>query len=180
MPLTTCLWFDDDAEAAAHFYAELFEDGKVGAVTPYPDGTPGAPGSVMTVEFEIMGQQFVGVNGGPEFPQTEAVSFQIPCDTQEQIDYYWERITAGGGEESQCGWCKDKFGVSWQVVYTQLIEHFRNPRTAAAVQEVMLQMQKLDVAAVDEAAAAALAGDGPRPLSRHINNREVQRDITLS
>lgn len=120
--ITPWLWFDMNAEDAARFYTTIFPNSKIGQVTRYLEGAPTGgdmqipPGTVMTVEFYLDGQVFYGLNGGPQFPFTEAVSFQIDCADQEETDYYWNALTADGGEESECGWLKDKFGVSWQVV----------------------------------------------------------------
>ncbi|GHF62389.1 putative 3-demethylubiquinone-9 3-methyltransferase (glyoxalase superfamily) [Amycolatopsis bartoniae] len=153
--LTTCLWFDGRAEDAANFYVTVFDNASIGQVARYP-GTGGGPaGSVMTVEFEINGQKFVGLNGGPQFKFTEAVSFQIPCETQEEVDYYWDRLTADGGEEGPCGWVKDKFGLSWQVVPNRLLELTTGPdaEQAARAFEAMMSMHKLDIAALEKAAA---------------------------
>ncbi|HJQ48738.1 MAG TPA: VOC family protein [Amycolatopsis sp.] len=151
-PLTTCLWFDDQAEDAANFYAGVFANSKVGGITPYPEGTAG-PSKVMTVEFEINGQKFVGLNGGPQFKFTESVSFQIHCADQAEVDYYWDTLTADGGEESQCGWLKDKYGVSWQVVPDQFVEYVTGPDPAGAARatQAMFGMRKLDIEALRKA-----------------------------
>ncbi|HVW43328.1 MAG TPA: VOC family protein [Amycolatopsis sp.] len=151
-PLTTCLWFDDQAEAAANFYAGVFRNSKVGDITRYPEGTP-SPGKVMTVEFQINGQNFVGLNGGPEFKFNESVSFQIHCDGQDEVDYYWHTLTADGGEESQCGWLKDKYGVSWQVVPDQFFDYVTGPDPAGAQRatQAMFGMRKLDIEALRKA-----------------------------
>lgn len=105
------LWFDSEAEEAAEFYTSLFDDSRILSVARYPEGSPGEPGTVMTVEFELRGQRFVAINGGPQFPFTEAVSFQITCETQDEVDFFWEKLTEGGAE-SQCGWLKDRYGLS--------------------------------------------------------------------
>jgi predicted 3-demethylubiquinone-9 3-methyltransferase (glyoxalase superfamily) len=159
--LTTCLWFDTQAEEAAQFYASVFPDSKVGKLTRYHADDPmaaqiGRDGSVMTVEFEILGQKFVGLNGGPEFRFNEAVSFQIPCADQDEVDTYWSKLTADGGEEGPCGWLKDKFGVSWQVVPNVLIELTTDPDPARALRatQAMYQMKKIDIAALQAAADA--------------------------
>src|SRR5918992_4198639 len=120
-PFTTCLWFDTQAEEAASFYTSIFKNSKLGQVAYYGEAGPRPAGSVMTVEFEVNGQQFVGLNGGAEFKFNEAISFQIHCADQEEVDYHWNRLT-DGGEEGPCGWLKDKYGVSWQVVPDALIE----------------------------------------------------------
>lgn len=153
--LTTCLWFDGNAEEAANFYTSVFEDSKIGRVGRYTEGEHGTPGAVMVVEFELNGQKFVGLNGGPEFTFNEAVSIQIPCENQEQVDYYWDKLTADGGEEGPCGWLKDKFGLSWQVVPNRVIELIGDPDTvkAARTTKVMYTMKKLDIATLEQAHA---------------------------
>ena len=150
--LTTFLWFDGQAEEAAKFYISLFPDSKLGRTTPNPPGAPGEPGTPLTVDFELMGQPFVGLNGGPMYKFTEAISFQIPCESQAEIDRYWEALTAGGGEPGQCGWCKDRFGVSWQVVPAILPQLLNGPK-AAQVTAAFMQMRKFDIAALERAAA---------------------------
>ena len=147
------LWFDTQAEEAAAFYASVFPRSRVLGVTRYPEGGPGPAGTVMTVEFELDGQRFVGINGGPQFPFTEAVSFQVTCETQEEVDRFWERLSEGG-EEGPCGWLKDRFGLSWQVVPTGMEELFAHPDPARAqrAMQAMLGMRKLDIAALRAAA----------------------------
>jgi predicted 3-demethylubiquinone-9 3-methyltransferase (glyoxalase superfamily) len=153
------LWFDSEAEQAAAFYTSVFEDSRIVGTTRYPEGSPGEPGSVMTVEFELRGQRFVGINGGPMFPFTEAVSFQVDCADQAQVDYFWERLSEGG-QEGQCGWLKDRFGVSWQVVPEGMDAVFADPDPARAqrAMQAMLGMSKLDVRALREAADGVTAG----------------------
>ena len=153
--ITTCLWFNGQAEDAARFYVSLFPNARLGAITKFPEGTPGQPGSVMTVEFELDGAQFVGLNGGPEFTFSEAVSFQIHCKDQAEVDRYWAALIAGGGEESVCGWCKDRFGVSWQVIPEVLPKLMADPDRGRAnrATAAMMQMKKLDVAELEAAAA---------------------------
>ena len=153
--ITSCLWFDGQAEEAAKFYVSLFPNGKLGKVTKYPEGTPGQPGTVMTVEFELDGAQFVGLNGGPEFKFSEAISFQIDCKDQAEVDRYWNALLADGGEESVCGWLKDRFGLSWQVVPTILPKLMADPDRDKAnrVTAAMMKMKKLDVAKLEAAAA---------------------------
>ena len=152
--ITPNLWFDKEAEEAANFYLSVFGDGKIHSVARYPEGSPGPAGEVMTVEWEVMGQRFVGINGGPLFTFSEAVSFQINCEDQAEVDYYWEKLTADGGAEGQCGWCKDKYGLSWQVTPRGMDEVFSDPdpEKAQRAMQAMLQMKKLDVAALREAA----------------------------
>ncbi|MGH3740461.1 MAG: VOC family protein, partial [Micromonosporaceae bacterium] len=151
-PLTTCLWFDGQAEEAANHYVSIFKDSKLGRVGRYTDAGPGAPGAVMTVEFEVNGQKFVALNGGPEFKFNEAISFQVFCDDQDEIDYYWNKLTQGG-EPVMCGWVKDKYGVSWQVVPSVLIDMTTDPDPVKATRvfEAMLAMRKLDIAPLQKA-----------------------------
>jgi predicted 3-demethylubiquinone-9 3-methyltransferase (glyoxalase superfamily) len=164
--ITPCLWFDGTAEQAANFYVSLFKNSKIGDVSRYGDAgsdVSGQPeGSVMTVEFEIDGQEFMGLNGGPLFKFTEAVSFVINCDSQEEVDRFWEKLTANGGAESQCGWLKDKYGLSWQVVPTVLNELLKDKDRAKAerVMKAMLQMKKIDIATLKKAAEGASAASG--------------------
>ncbi|MCX4695034.1 VOC family protein [Streptomyces sp. NBC_01408] len=150
---TTCLWFDGQAEAAADYYLSVFKDGKLGRLARYPEGT-GQAGEVMTVEFEINGQQFLGLNGGPQFTFSEAVSFMIHCDEESESDYYYDTLTKDGGQESACGWVKDKFGVSWQVIPPGAIEVLTDadPGRAARATAAMMKMKKLDVAELRRAA----------------------------
>ncbi len=156
--ISPCLWFDDNAEEAVKFYLSIFKNSKVGNVTRY--GKEGyeihkkKEGSVMTIDFEIEGQKFLALNGGPIFKFNEAISFQIYCDTQEEIDYYWEKLTEGGDKNAQvCGWLKDKFGVSWQVVPIALIKMLqdKDSKKTERVMKAMLQMQKLDIDALTKA-----------------------------
>ena len=157
--ITPCLWFDTQAEDAAKFYASVFKDTKIGKTSRF--GKEGfevhgkKAGTVMTVEFEIGGQKFVALNGGPHFKFNEAVSFQIHCDTQQEIDYFWKKLTEGG-EESRCGWLKDKFGLSWQVVPRALPQMLmdENSERAQRVMRSMLQMRKIDLDALKQAQAA--------------------------
>jgi len=148
------LWFDTQAEEAAQYYIDVFGGGRVLSVARYPEGAPGPAGSVMSVEFEITGQRFIGINGGPQFPFTEAVSFQVDCADQAEVDRYWDRLIGDGGEESQCGWLKDRYGLSWQIVPVGMDELFADPDPARAQRAVqaMLGMTKLDVAALRAAA----------------------------
>ena len=147
------LWFDTEAEEAAGFYTSIFENSRIVNVTRYTEAGPRLAGTVMTVEWELDGQRFVGINGGPEFSFTEAVSFEISCETQEEVDYYWERLT-DGGEEGPCGWLKDRYGLSWQVVPTGMVELLNDPDSerAARAMKAMLGMRKLDIAALRSAA----------------------------
>jgi len=147
------LWFDGEAEEAAAFYVSVFENSRIVNVTHYPENSPGEAGTVMTVEFELDGTRFVAINGGPQFSFDEAVSFEIPCGGQDEVDYYWEKLTEGG-EEGPCGWCKDRYGLSWQVVPEGMDELFADPDTSRVdrAMQAMLQMQKLDIAELRSAA----------------------------
>jgi predicted 3-demethylubiquinone-9 3-methyltransferase (glyoxalase superfamily) len=145
--ITPFLWFDDQAEQAMRFYVSIFKNSKVLEVTPGPDG------KVMGVRFELEGQEFTGLNAGPEFKFTEAISFMIDCKDQAEVDYYWDKLTADGGEPSQCGWLKDKYGLSWQVVPSALGELMTDPDPAKAnrVTQALMQMSKIDVAKLEAA-----------------------------
>jgi predicted 3-demethylubiquinone-9 3-methyltransferase (glyoxalase superfamily) len=158
--ISPCLWFDGQAEEAARFYAAIFKNSRIGTITRYGKAgfeTHHQPaGSVMVVTFELDGQKFSALNGGPLFKFTEAISFQVDCETQEEIDYYWEKLSAGGDPKAQqCGWLKDKFGLSWQVVPTMMAELFKAENSAGAqrAMEAMLPMKKLNIAALKKAAA---------------------------
>ena len=150
--ITPFLWFDNNAEEAMQFYTSIFKNSKVGSVSRSGDAGPGPKGAVMTAAFELDGQEFIALNGGPQFKFTEATSFVINCTSQEEVDYYWQRLTAGG-KESQCGWLKDKFGLSWQVVPTILspLLQDKDREKAGRVLNAMLQMSKIDVAALQRA-----------------------------
>jgi len=154
--ITPFLWFNSNAEEAANFYASVFKNSKVKAVTRYSGAGPGPKGSVMTVSFELDGQEFTALNGGPQFTFTEAVSFVVHCDTQQDVDYYWDKLTAGG-QESQCGWLKDKYGLSWQIVPKALPRLLQqtDPKKAQRVMQALLQMKKLDIGALERAAQDA-------------------------
>jgi predicted 3-demethylubiquinone-9 3-methyltransferase (glyoxalase superfamily) len=147
------LWFDTQAEEAAQFYTSVFDNSRIVNVTRYPEGAPREAGMVMTVEFELDGQRMVGINGGPDFTFDEAVSLEVSCETQEEVDYYWERLS-DGGEEGVCGWLKDRFGLSWQVTPVGMEEIFADPdpKRAERAMHAMLQMRKLDIAALRAAA----------------------------
>jgi predicted 3-demethylubiquinone-9 3-methyltransferase (glyoxalase superfamily) len=150
--ITPFLWFDHQAEEAVGFYTSIFKDSKVGTVTRYGEAGPGPKGSVMTMAFELDGQGFVALNGGPQFQFTPAISFVINCESQEEVDHYWETLSAGG-QEVQCGWLRDKYGVSWQVVPTVLIDmlHDKDAARAQRVMKAMLQMKKIDIPRLEEA-----------------------------
>jgi predicted 3-demethylubiquinone-9 3-methyltransferase (glyoxalase superfamily) len=147
------LWFDTQAEEAAAFYVSVFKQGRILNVSRYTDAGPRPAGTVMTVEFELDGQRFVAINGGPQFTFDEAVSFQIDCEDQDEVDYYWEKLTEGG-QEVQCGWLKDRYGLSWQVVPSGMDEIFSDPDPGRAerAMRAMLRMKKLDIAALRAAA----------------------------
>ena len=156
--ITPCLWFDDRAEEAAKFYTSIFKNSKIGDVTRY--GKEGyeihgrEAGTVMTIDFEIEGQKFVGLNGGPIFKFNEAISFQVHCETQKEVDYYWEKLSEGGDEKAQqCGWLKDKYGVSWQIVPTVLgrMLQDKNAKKSQRVMKALLQMHKLDIKILKQA-----------------------------
>ncbi|MEV6161472.1 VOC family protein [Streptomyces sp. NPDC052052] len=144
---TTCLWFDGQAEEAAEYYLSVFRNSRLGRIGRYTEAGPGPAGSAMTVEFEINGQKFVGLNGGPQFTFNESISFQIHCSDQDEVDYYWNSLT-DGGEEGPCGWLKDRYGVSWQVVPEALIDLVGDPdaEKAARATAAMMTMKKLDIA----------------------------------
>lgn len=150
--LTPFLWFNDNAEDAAKFYISVFSNSKITDVTYYGKNGPGKEGSVMTIAFTLDGQEFVGLNGGPHFKFTEAISFVINCDGQEEIDYYWNKLTEGGNEV-ECGWLKDKFGLSWQVVPVQFFEMITGKDKAAAdrVMSAMMTMKKFDLKKLQDA-----------------------------
>ncbi len=145
------LWFDGQAEEAANFYVSVFKKGKVTGTTYYGEHGPGPKGSVMTVSFELDGAQFVALNGGPQFKFTEAVSFVINCETQEEIDYFWEKLSGDGGQEVECGWLKDKYGLAWQVVPARIWDWLKDTTRSARVMEAVMQMTKLDLAKLQAA-----------------------------
>lgn len=151
--ITPFLWFDNNAEEAMNFYASIFKNSKVGKVSRYGDAGPGPKGTVMTAEFSLEGIEFVALNGGPRFKFTEAISFVVNCETQEEVDYYWDKLSEGG-EKSRCGWLKDKFGLWWQVVPTILEELMSDPdqEKADRVMQAMLQMDKIDIEPLKRAA----------------------------
>ena len=147
--ITPCLWFDSQAEEAAKFYTSLFKNSKITSISYYPNEGKEIhgqeAGKVLTVAIEMNGQPFTALNGGPLFKFNESVSLQIMCDTQEEIDFYWTRLTGGGGEESMCGWLKDKYGLSWQVIPTILPELLKDPARAGRVMKVFMKMKKFDI-----------------------------------
>jgi prepilin-type processing-associated H-X9-DG protein len=146
------LWFDGHAEEAAKFYTSIFPNSRLTHTSRYPEGTPAPKGSVMTVGFELSGQAFTAMNGGPGFPFTQAVSLVVSCETQAEIDEYWEKLTAYGGKPVQCGWLTDRFGLSWQVVPANIFDLISNPATSGRVMQAVMQMVKLDIATLKAAA----------------------------
>jgi predicted 3-demethylubiquinone-9 3-methyltransferase (glyoxalase superfamily) len=150
--ITPCLWFDTNAEEAVKFYLSVFKNSKIGKISRYGKGAPMPEGTVLTVTFKIAGQEFMALNGGPYFKFTEAVSFVVSCDTQKEIDYYWEKLSKGGAKV-ECGWVKDKFGLSWQVVPTILSELItaKNPEKSSRVMQALLKMKKLDIKGLEKA-----------------------------
>lgn len=164
-PIAPCLWFDKQAEEAARFYTGIFKNSKLGQISRYGEAGRDvhgqAPGTVMTVEFELNGQRFTALNGGPQFKFNEAVSFQIMCETQDEVDHYWNRLGEGGDPSAQvCGWLKDKFGLSWQVVPTALGRMMSDPdkEKSGRAMQAMLQMKKLDIAQLQRAFEGEPAG----------------------
>ena len=168
--ITPNLWFDEQAEEAASYYVTIFKDSEIKSISRYGAGAPKPEGSVLTVGFTLEGRSFTALNGGPQFPFNEAVSFIVHCSTQEEVDHYWERLSEGGDAKAQmCGWLKDKYGVSWQIVPDALIEYMTDadPEKAQRTMEAMLQMKKLDIAALkaahdgaDAASAGAAGAEG--------------------
>lgn len=153
--ITPFLWFDKEAEEAAKLYCSIFKNSKILEVSQYPEGGPAPAGSVMTVSFELEGMHFVGLNAGPIFKFTEAISFVVTTENQEETDYYWNKLTASGGKESDCGWLKDKFGLSWQITPRKLIELIsdKDKNKAAKAMKSMMTMKKIDIATIQRAAS---------------------------
>ena len=149
--ITPFLWFDNNAEEAMNFYVSVFNKSKIGTVTRYGDAGPGPKGSVLTAAFELEGQKFVALNGGPRFKFTEAISFVINCETQAEIDYFWDKLTSDGGQESMCGWLKDKFGLSWQVAPAEIGLLLTGEKSNQVMQAIM-QMKKIDLSTLRQAA----------------------------
>ena len=162
-PVSLCLWYDKDAEEAANFYAATFPGSSVGAVHRAPTDFPGGKqGDALTVDFTVLGIPCVGLNGGPAFPQSEAFSFQVHTDTQEETDRYWNAIVGNGGKESACGWCKDKWGVNWQITPRVLTDATMggDPEVAKRAFDAMMTMQKIDIAAIEAAVRGEAVGAG--------------------
>ncbi len=154
--ITPCLWFDTEAEEAAEHYTSIFKSSRILDVTRYGPAGPGPEGSVMTVSFELHGQRFVALNGGPQFTFDEAISLQVSCESQEEVDELWGKLSEGG-EEGQCGWLKDRYGLSWQIIPTRLPELLSDvdPERSQRAMRAMLEMKKIDIAAMERAAAGA-------------------------
>jgi len=154
--ITTCLWFDTDGEEAAEFYCSLFPDSRILDVSRYGDAGPGPAGGAMTVSFELDGRPCVALNGGPDHTFNEAVSFQVACADQDEVDHFWDTLVANGGEEGPCGWLKDRFGLSWQIVPTALPQLLGDPdpERSQRAMKAMLSMHKIDIAALRRAADA--------------------------
>lgn len=152
--ITPFLWFDDKAEEAMNFYVSIFKNSKIGSVTRYGEAGPGPQGTVMTATFQLEGQEFIALNGGPHFKFTEAISFSVDCKSQEEVDELWEKLSEGG-QKSRCGWLKDKYGLSWQIVPTALNELLgdRDPEKSKRVMQAMLQMDKIEIKTLKQAAA---------------------------
>jgi predicted 3-demethylubiquinone-9 3-methyltransferase (glyoxalase superfamily) len=156
--ITPCLWFDTEGEEAAEFYTSIFPNSRITHVARYGEAGPRAAGTAMTVSFELDGKQFVALNGGPEFSFSEAISFQVDCRSQDEVDDYWSRLSAGG-EEGPCGWLKDRYGLSWQIIPSRLTELLADPdpETSQRVMAAMLQMKKIEIAELEQAASGAPA-----------------------
>jgi predicted 3-demethylubiquinone-9 3-methyltransferase (glyoxalase superfamily) len=151
-----CLWFNGNGEEAANYYVSVFPNSRIAAVSRYPDAAgPFPPGTALTVEFELDGQPYTALNGAMDFPFSEAISLQIMCEDQAEIDHYWDTLVGDGGEEGPCGWLEDKFGLSWQVVPTDVVGWTTDPRTCAAVMDAISGMKKLDLAALRAAVGDA-------------------------
>ena len=153
--ITTFLWFDNNAEEAANFYVSVFPNSRIIDIARYGDPGPGPKGSVMIVDFELDGQRFTGLNAGPQFKFTEAISLVVHCKSQEEVDYYWEKLSGDGGQEVECGWVKDKYGLSWQITPEILLELIKDKDQAKAdrVMKAMMGMKKIDIKGIEEAAA---------------------------
>lgn len=155
--ITTHLWFDGNAEQAVELYTSIFPNSRVTQVARWGEGGPGKPGTVMTISFELDGQAFIALNGGPHFTFTPAISLFVPCASQDEVDRYWSRFLAAGGKATQCGWLEDCFGLSWQIIPTRLVELMTDPdpKRAGRVAQTLMTMQKIDVAALERAHAGS-------------------------
>jgi len=151
--ITTFLWYDDQAEEAAKFYTSLFKNSKITDVARYSEAGPGNPGSVMTVVFELEGQEFIALNGGPEFKFTEAISLMVECEDQEEVDQLWEKLTSDGGQEQSCGWLKDKYGLCWQIIPRGLLELVTglDSKKSSQAMQAMFKMKKIDLETIRRA-----------------------------
>jgi predicted 3-demethylubiquinone-9 3-methyltransferase (glyoxalase superfamily) len=151
--ITTCLWFDNSAEEAVAFYQSIFKDSRVVSRSRYGESGPGPKGSVLAIAFKLEDQDFIAINGGPEFKFSEAISLYVNCETQAEIDHYWSTLLAGGGQESQCGWLKDRFGLSWQIHYAGMQDMMSDshPDRAGRVMKAMLAMKKIDIQRLEDA-----------------------------
>ena len=152
--VTPMLWFDNQAEEAANYYVSIFKNSRVTNVSRYGDTGPGPKGSVMVAEFELDGQQFTALNGGPRFKFTEAISLVVNCENQAEVDYYWEKLSGDGGQEVVCGWLKDNYGLSWQVVPVRVFELLSDPATSDRVMAAVMEMTKIELSKIEQAAAA--------------------------
>jgi predicted 3-demethylubiquinone-9 3-methyltransferase (glyoxalase superfamily) len=153
--ITTFLWYDKNAEEAVKFYSSVFKDSKILNTTRYGEAGPGPKGSVMTIDFELEGQRYTAINGGPDFKFTEAISLVVHCKNQEEVDYYWEKLSADGGQTIECGWLKDKFGLAWQITPDILLELIqdKDERKSQRVMKAMMKMKKIDIETLKKAAA---------------------------
>ena len=151
--ITPMLWFDNQAEEAANYYVSIFKNSKVTNISRYGDTGPGPKGSVMVAEFELDGQKFTALNGGPRFKFTEAISLVVNCENQDEVDYYWEKLSGDGGQEVVCGWLKDKYGLSWQVVPVKVFELLSDPATSDRVMAAVMEMKKIELSKIEQAAA---------------------------
>ena len=154
--ITTFLWFDNNAEEAANFYVSVFKNSRILKTSHYTEVGPGPKGSVMTISFELDGQEFTALNGGPQFKFTEAISLVVNCESQEEVDYYWNKLSTDGGREVECGWVKDKYGLFWQIVPEKLMHYLTDgdPALVNRVMQAMMQMKKLDIKKLEQAANA--------------------------
>jgi predicted 3-demethylubiquinone-9 3-methyltransferase (glyoxalase superfamily) len=155
--ITPMLWFDNQAEEAANYYCSIFKNSKVTNVSRYGDTGPGPKGSVMVAEFELDGQKFTALNGGPRFKFTEAISLVVNCEDQDEVDYYWEKLSGDGGQEVVCGWLKDKYGLSWQVCPVRVFELLSDPKTSDRVMAALMEMTKIELSKIEKAVAATAA-----------------------
>ncbi|AXK34818.1 VOC family protein [Streptomyces armeniacus] len=153
--ITTYLWFDDQAEEAARHYTSIFDNSRILEIQRYGEAGPGEPGAVMIVTFELAGQRFIALNGGPQFPFTEAVSLYVDCESQEEVDDLWDKLLSGGGEPTACGWLRDRYGLSWQIIPRRLTDLLTDPDPARAerAMKAMLKMQKIDIQTLEDAAS---------------------------